>query len=243
MDAFANRSYRCSYTAEDLVYFRVTVAQSDLYIAASEDLSSLALERLKLYRRQIEDYILKDKRFEESFAPVRVDSIVPIVRLMAEAARRAGVGPMAAVAGAIARMVGQDLAKVTPEVIVENGGDIFIHSAKQRTVGVFAGTSPLSGRLAVRLPAGTWGLCTSAGTIGHSHSAGKADAAAVLAHDAAFADAMATALGNAVKKPQDIQQALDSAAAVQGVEGALIIIGEHIGFFGLDMQPLQDTKK
>ena len=41
---------------------------------------------------------------------------------MIEAGRKANVGPMAAVAGAIAEYVGRELLDFSPEIIVENGG-------------------------------------------------------------------------------------------------------------------------
>ena len=107
------------------------------------------------------------------------------------AAQAAGVGPMAAVAGALAEQVGQRLLKSTSEVIIENGGDIFIGARQILTVGVYAGGSPLSLKLGLRIdPAkGIRGICTSSGTVGHSLSFGKADAVCVLSDSCALADA------------------------------------------------------
>ncbi len=123
---------------------------------------------------------------------------------MAAAAQTAGVGPMAAVAGAIAECVGRELLEFSPEVIVENGGDIFLKVSHRRTVGIFAGDSPLTGRIGIQIEARDTplGVCTSSGTVGHSLSFGRADAVVVLAPAAALADAAATAIGNRVSRKE-----------------------------------------
>jgi ApbE superfamily uncharacterized protein (UPF0280 family) len=154
---------------------------------------------------------------------------------MAKAAEKANVGPMAAVAGAFAEFVGLDLLKYSPEVIVENGGDIFLKSTKSRLVGVYAGEdSPLTGRVALKIePLDTpLGVCTSSGTVGHSLSFGKADAVVVLSHSTALADAAATAIGNIVKAETDVQKALDFARSVKGLVGAAVIINDKMGVWG-----------
>ncbi len=125
-----------------------------------------------------------------------------IVKTMAEAAEKAGVGPMAAVAGAIAEYVGRELLPFSREVIVENGGDIFLKTQKTRSIGIYAGeSSPFTGKLALRIePKDTpLGICTSAGTVGHSLSFGKCDAAILVSPSASLADAAATAVGNLIQ--------------------------------------------
>ena len=141
---------------------------------------------------------------------------------------------MAAVAGAIAEFVGQELLKFSPEVIVENGGDIFLKITKERLVGVHAGTSPYTGKIALKIAAADTplGVCTSSGTVGHSLSFGKADAAIVLAPSAALADAAATAIGNIVKAESDIPQAIDFARGIAGLVGVAVIINDKMGVWG-----------
>jgi len=153
---------------------------------------------------------------------------------MAEAAQTAGVGPMAAIAGAIAECVGRELLEFSPEVIVENGGDIFLKVLHRRTIGIYAGDSPLTGKIGLQIEAKDTplGVCTSSGTVGHSLSFGRADAVAVLAPSAALADAAATAIGNRVNKPEDIDKALELARGIAGLKGVVIIIGESIGVQG-----------
>lgn len=153
---------------------------------------------------------------------------------MIKAGNRAGVGPMAAVAGVLAEETGKFLGTFSPEVIVENGGDIFIHVTEPVRVGIYAGSSPLCGRLALDIdPALTpLGVCTSSGTVGPSISMGRADAAVALSHSTPLADAAATALGNLVKTPADLEKALEFARATEGIIGALVICGEKIAAWG-----------
>ncbi|MCA1989441.1 MAG: hypothetical protein LDL07_09915, partial [Desulfarculus sp.] len=75
-------------------------------------------------------------------------------------------------------------------------------------------------------------VCTSSGTVGHSLSLGRADAATILAKDAALADAAATALGNRVRTAADLATALDWAQGVPGVLGALVIKGSQLAAWG-----------
>lgn len=236
MAGYLRRFYRENMHAQGLVSFRVAIRESDLFIFAERDLTSEARSFLAAHRADLEGFIARQPRFRTSFRPYEVpgDS-PPVVRLMAEAAARTGVGPMSAVAGAIAQMVGEDLEPMSAEAIVENGGDIFIRSGRERLVGVFAGKSPLSGRIAVRVPPTPpqgMGICTSSATVGSSYSAGGADSALVVAESAALADAAASALGNRAKSPDHIEGALTAVMAVEGVIACLVIIGEHLGVRG-----------
>ena len=140
---------------------------------------------------------------------------------------------MAAVAGAVSEYVGRALSAFTSDVIIENGGDIFLCSGKERLVAVHAGSSPLSGLLAVAVkPQNGLGVCTSSGTVGHSFSFGKADAALIIAKDCALADAAATRFGNLIKTAVDIEPALDEIMSISGISGALAVIGDKMGVKG-----------
>lgn len=230
-----NRFYRDYFKAENLVFFPASVAQTDLYIGAETDLREEAVRLTERYRGELEAYIRRHPEFLHSLEPVRPTGDAPMIALdMCSAANIAGVGPMAAVAGAMAKFVGRELLKKSGEVIVENGGDIFIHSLTDRNIGIYAGNSPLSGKLSIRIKKDMFpcGVCTSSGTVGHSLSFGKADATLVICRDASLADACATALGNRVKTPGDVESALGFAESVPGVEGALVIIGETMGVWG-----------
>jgi len=236
MPGYEPRFYRDWSKDEDLISFTVMVKESDLYVRATRNLSRKALKVLLKHRASLEEYIERQPAFLTSLEPLAVGPDAPlIVKTMAEAAAKAGVGPMAAVAGAIAEHVGKELLPFSREVIVENGGDIFLKTQKARSIGIYAGeSSPFTGRLALRVePKETpLGICTSAGTVGHSLSFGKCDAAILLSPSAALADAAATAVGNLIQSAGDIPCGIDFAKGVAGIKGVIIIKDERIGVWG-----------
>jgi hypothetical protein len=236
------RIYRTRMAREGLVGFRVAVKETDLWVLASRDLTSQVREVALQERAQLEVYIDAHPAFLTTLTPWPDDPFAPaVVREMVAAARRAGVGPMAAVAGALAARVGRFLSPLTPEVIVENGGDIYLKILEPATVALFAGKSPLSHRVGLRIDP-SWsplGVCTSSGTVGHSLSFGRADAACVVAPDAALADAAATALGNRVQNAGDIPAALEWVAGMPEILGAVVIVGDKLGARGqVELVPL-----
>ncbi|MDQ7839185.1 MAG: UPF0280 family protein [Thermodesulfobacteriota bacterium] len=234
---YQKRFYRSWISAPGLVVFQVQVKETDLHIQAESLLTGETEELVLSYRHQLESYIVKHPDFFTSLVPVPQDILAPpIVREMIEAGQRAGVGPMAAVAGAIAGRVGRDLLDrgKTGEIIVENGGDIFVATRSEARIGIFAGGSPLSGKVGIAVPAGQMpvGACTSSGTVGHSLSFGKADAVTVVAGCTALADAAATAVGNVVKGKRDIDRGLSLAKDIGEISGVVIIAGDKIGAWG-----------
>lgn len=236
----SRRLYRRVLTGFRLTSFSVQVKESDLWIAVSSQNFSDALpeqvEKLILnFRSRIEAYLKVDPHFASALEPCLVPPGAPvIIRKMVYAGNKAGVGPMAAVAGAIAEEVGCFLAEKSPEVIVENGGDIFAKLLEPVRLGIYAGASPLSGKIALKIEPGQTplGICTSSGTVGPSFSFGCADAAAVLSQSAPLADAVATALGNRVKSRADLEDALDFARGIEGVTGALLVFNDKIAAWG-----------
>jgi len=227
--------YRDWVRCDDLVRTLVSYKETDMCVMGEVDLKKEALGAIARYRRDIEDYIITDPPFEETLEPIVMKKgASPIVERMIEAARRSGVGPMAAVAGAVAEFVGRDLLEFSKDIIVENGGDVFIKSSKNRRFGIFAGNSALTGKLTFEIIAGDTplGICTSSGTVGHSLSFGKADAACVISKDAALADAAATATGNAVKSADDIEKAIDFAKSIPGISGVIVVVGSKFGAWG-----------
>ncbi len=229
------RTYRHWIKDKDLLSFNVVVKETDLYIRASTNLKRKALKLVLKYRHALEKYIERHPDFPTSLEPVPVAEDAPrLVKSMAEAAAKAGVGPMAAVAGAIAEFVGGELLAFSPEIIVENGGDIYLKSLKQRTIGIYAGKSPLSGRVGLKIDKEDTplGICTSSGTVGHSLSYGQADAVVVLSRSTALADAAATAMGNLIRKLDDIPKGIEFAQGIDGLLGAVVIEGDKIGLWG-----------
>jgi len=211
------------------------VKETDLYIKAAQDLREKARQSVIHQRYQLEQYIFHHPEFFRSLVPLPPDEFAPpIVRDMIQAAQYAGVGPMAAIAGAMAEFVGKDLLGESAEVMVENGGDIFIHSSRELKVGIFAGSSPLSFRVGIKVPPANhgWGVCTSSGTVGPSLSFGRADAVCVLSPSTSLADAAATAVGNMVSSSANLSKGLEKAEMIEGLTGAVIILGDKLGAWG-----------
>jgi len=233
---YKEREYRRWVKSDGLVTFEVKEAQTDLFISASRNLEKQARESVLNYRNQLENYIKKDRSFYSSLEPVKVTSNAPdIIKMMASAAEKAGVGPMASIAGAVAEFVGKDLLAFSDEVIVENGGDIFIKAKISRRVGIYAGEfSTFTGRIAIEIEPDEKGLgiCTSSGTISHSLNFGKADAVCIISYNTALADAVATIAGNAIKTKDDIEKGITIAKSIEGVSGVLIIVQDKMGSWG-----------
>ncbi|NPU83053.1 MAG: UPF0280 family protein [Syntrophaceae bacterium] len=232
---YRERTYRQRISTPDLVLFTVRVGQTDLMISASRDLTGPSLQAVYKYRRQLERYIESHPTFLNSLIPLEKEDLAPpIVRDMLEAAEQAGVGPMAAVAGAMAERVGRDLLPLSENIIIENGGDIFIRMDRDVRIGLFAGTSPLSDRISLNIrPEQTpLGICTSSGTVGPSLSLGRADAVTVLSTSAALADAAATSIGNLVQNKATIKKGLDRAQQITGVLGVVIVVADSMGAWG-----------
>lgn len=234
-EVYQPKNYRHWIDGADLVPFSVTIKETDLYIRASSDLHRKTLRIAQKYRYQIEGYIKKSPAFQSSLEPLSMPEYTPgIVKEMIRAGNEAGVGPMAAVAGAIAEAVGKELLTYSPEIIVENGGDIFLKTLRKRTVGIYAGGSPLTGKLGIEIDASDTplGICTSSGTVGHSLSYGKSDAVVVLSASTALADAAATAIGNRVQDAGDIDKAIEFGRTISGVKGLVIIKDNNTGAWG-----------
>jgi len=232
---YKERKYRNLIEGKDLIPFQVKEAESDLYIKANQELSFYARQMLLNFRGQIESYIDSHPLFKSTLLPYSQDKKAPeIIKSMIHTTALCGVGPMAAVAGAIAEFVGKELLNYSSEVIVENGGDIFIKSNKVRKVSIFAGRSPFSQRIILKIGAkeNYIGVCTSSGIVGPSLSFGKADAVTIISDSVLLADAAATAVGNIVKTRKDIEQGLIYAQKIKGAKGVVIIKDDKMGLWG-----------
>ena len=236
--SYRKRIYRSNIIKNNLKVFNVTIRETDLFISSDTILETVACYAVRKYRAQLEAYISKHPIFLKSLAPLDCDPFAPpIIRYMMAASVKAGVGPMATVAGAIAEYVGKELREHSRNVIVENGGDIYLDLRRDMHVGVFAGQSKFCEKVSLHIKQEEMplGICTSSGTIGHSLSFGKADAVCVKAKSSALADAAATAICNRVKKASDMTEALERGMSIQDVLGVVIILNDHLGAIG-DMQ-------
>lgn len=233
---YDERTYRQYSKSDDLCQFRVLYGETDLLVSCDgPDLKEKVEKEVKEIHLSLTKYITKHPLFETSFVPIRYDIFAPeIVRNMMKASSKMGVGPMASVAGAIAEAVGRKLLKFSKQAIIENGGDIFMKTDVPRKVAVFAGESPFSEKIALEIDPDETpiGLCTSSGTVGPSFSFGSADAVVIKAGSCALADAAATAIGNTIKKTQDIDAAIEKYGKFKGLSGIMAIKGDRMGVIG-----------
>jgi ApbE superfamily uncharacterized protein (UPF0280 family) len=243
---YQKRTYRNLIGSSRLQAFTVVVQETDLCVHAKTNLEEITKELVLQYRGYLEAYIRDNPDFAETLQPWRLNSPAPnIVDTMVKAGEKAGVGPMASVAGAIAESIGRDLLGHTDEVIVENGGDVFLKTNEPVTIGIYAGNSPLSLKLGLRVDSSKApsAVCTSSGTVGHSLSLGEADAVCVVSDSCSLADAAATSIGNLVQTKRDIKQAIDTGKLIKGIKGLAVILDDDIGLWGeLDLVPLKRKK-
>lgn len=214
--------------------FQVTSLETNLLIQCEKELKDCATEAVLKYRNYISEYISTNPFFKETLDPLIIkEPCHKIIKEMSEYSALAGVGPMASVAGIVAEYTGKELLKHSKQVIVENGGDIFIKVDEPLTMGIYAGSSPLSMKIGVRISEdGPISVCTSSGTIGHSLSMGKSDAVCVISKSCAIADASATSIGNRVKSEDHIEKSISFGKEIEGVLGIIIIVKSKIGAWG-----------
>ena len=242
MNLFEERTYRTQFNTDRFKGFEVKHLETDLWIGVDPDsfderMQEISLEKIQALREVFDDYIQKEPFFRKSLKPFHPSEFAPKEAVeMAKASEIAGVGPMAAVAGLFAREVGETLRQnfSVKELLIENGGDIYLLLQNELLLSVFAGESILSERIGLVIPASeeAFGICTSAGTVGPSISYGKADAVVVVCKDILLADALATALGNEVKTPAHVEKVINKADKFPEIESLLIICEDQVGIKG-----------
>ncbi len=240
---FSGIPFYRTLVSSPLKSFRVVYRETDLFVLAEKKLEKEVLSIVKKIRSPLEAFILAHPEFKSSRVPLSYPEKVPhIVKRMLDAGEVAGVGPMAAVAGAIAEEAGRSLVKkgLSSQVVVENGGDVFLWLKQDARVALFAGDSPFSGKLGLLIKKEFMpcGVCTSSGKIGHSLSLGKADAITVVHKDTAIADALATAFGNLLQTPQDFKKVIVRAEKIKGLLGVVGIIGDRLLLWGKELKIL-----
>jgi ApbE superfamily uncharacterized protein (UPF0280 family) len=206
----------------------VTILCEEKFIPTGE-------ERLMHCRKLLEAYILKDPEFAATHAPHEplegADTL--ILRMCSETAK-AGVGPMASVAGAFAlESLTAMLDAGAKEAVVDNGGDIALKVLEPVTVGIYAGNSQVRDLAFLIEPEEKpLGISTSSGTVGHSFSYGKADAAVIISHNAVLSDAAATALGNRIHNRNDLQNCFEFLEKLDEIKGALAVYQNDVALWG-----------
>jgi uncharacterized protein len=248
------RIYRDEMNSDRFRLFSSIHRESDLMVGVShhkyhpEMESVCRKEQLYLYEL-LSAHIATNPTFVTSLSPLHIpaDPDMPEeLKCMYKCARTTGTGPMSSVAGLFAEFVGraiesmvsntgdsgEDPAEDSAEIMVENGGDLYVKNRKELVVVVHAGKVALSGKLGLVIPPGEWGVCTSSGTLGHSFSRGKADAVTVVSRSTPLADAWATALANDIERAQDIEALLEKVAEIPEILACVVIAGGQMGIRG-----------
>ena len=222
------------YYRSEFEGFNVTYKESDLYIC-SENIKCKKEAYLSLlkYRNIIEKHIISYPEFQTSLKPLQIPDkdMDEIIYIMYKAGLAANVGPFSSVAGVIAEYVAMDLKKFSDEIIVENGGDIFITGKKEKIVKIL---SLHNRKLGLKINGDMLpvSVCSSSSMIGHSLSFGKADLVVVLSKKGAYADAFATAICNLLKNEEDINNVIAKYESVKEIEGCMIFLNDKIGGWG-----------
>ena len=239
---YKERTYRTRFAGDTRRWFCVKFLESDLWIGVDPDSYSASMESATYtyvvdLRRAMDAYLLMDPAYKTALTPYDAGIEAPsILKDMSRVSHKTGIGPMSAVAGAVAQRVANYLKEnfKVKEVIVENGGDIYAESHSDLDISVFAGQSPLSEKVGLHIPAIAFplGICTSSGTVGPSLSLGRADAVMIICKDVLLADSYATAFANKIKSESDLQPVIESIQRIPAILGAIAIKGDKLALTG-----------
>lgn len=240
---YKDRNYRSRFAGDNRRWFSVKFLESDLWIGVDSGSYSQSMEAdtytlLVDLRRAMDAYLLMDPQYKAALQPYDAGLEAPdILKEMSRVSHKTGIGPMSAVAGAVALKVAEFLKSRygVKEVIVENGGDIYADATADMDIAVFAGQSPLSEKVGLHIPASAFpcGICTSSGTVGPSLSLGKADAMLIVCRDVLLADSYATAMANRIKTVNDLQPVIELIQSIPDILAALAIKGDRLAVSGL----------
>ena len=239
---YRERSYRRRFSNDGRHWFCVRFLESDLWIGVDNGSYQASMEQeiysvLVELRRSMDAYLLSDPSYKSSLIPYDAGVEAPsILKNMSKVSHKTGIGPMSAVAGAVALYVADFIRERlgVGEVIVENGGDIYADAREDMDIAVFAGQSPLSERVGLHIPASAFplGICTSSGTVGPSLSLGRADAMMIVCRDVLLADSYATAMANRIRTAADLQPVIDLIRTVPDILGALAVKDDRMAVCG-----------
>ena len=239
---YKERTYRTRFAGDTRRWFCVKFLESDLWIGVDSGSYSASMEQdtyafVVELRRTMDAYLLMDPQYKASLTPYDAGLEAPtILKDMSRVSHRTGIGPMSAVAGAVALRVADFIKSKfnVKEVIVENGGDIYADANSDMDISVFAGQSPLSERVGLHIPAAAFpcGICTSSGTVGPSLSLGRADAMMIVCKDVLLADSYATTMANRIQSVNDLQPVIESIQSIPEILGALAVKNDRLAVTG-----------
>jgi ApbE superfamily uncharacterized protein (UPF0280 family) len=184
-------------------------------------------------REEVKAQIRSDPLFATTLEPYGGSARSSLVQRMIHASSLAKVGPMASVAGAIAEAA--VLAIDASHAIVDNGGDLALRLDREVNIGLHSNNARFKDIGMKVVPRDeVFGICTSSGKVGPSISFGLADSATVISANVPLADACATRLGNLIVDDDEgtVLAALEEIVSIEGVEGAVVIVGEHLAMRG-----------
>lgn len=222
-----------------LLYNRFRIKESNIFIKTDEEAFYPAVEAALTHRVELERYLEREPKILWTLEPMDAGDDAPqIIKKMCSAAKIADVGPMAAVAGALADLIAEAAVNAGASgILVEDGGELFADGEYSFTVSVGAGRSPVSQKIGFRLTPDIYpvGVATSSATVGHAISFGMADAVTVISRNAALADALATSICNSTKgrtHGEAVEAGIRAAKDYSEVRGVLIIVGDKVGVMG-----------
>lgn len=256
------RAYRLdTINRENEQKIQIIIEETDLLITLTdsvnkEEIIDFCTKEIQEQRNILKFWINLYPEIKDSLDPIEAPQNAPLlITAMCEAGKYAKVGPFAGVAGTIAQYIAARLydylqkKNCCPDVIVENGGDIYIYSSKERHIGIMANPKEHC-TIGIKITKEQFPLaiCSSSATIGHSLSFGQGDLALILAKNASLADALATRYSNLLRSKQDINTILSQAKkdyhiqipdnpfsetnSKNGLAGVFLQIDETIGAWG-----------
>lgn len=242
MEAYIERRYRERFRRDRWVYFTVAYKETDLCVGVDRQSWQAGVKEwtegfVRALREEMDAWIRGQEAYAKALTPCGAGENAPVIfREMAAVAAVSGIGPMSAVAGAVAQRTGKALKERfgVREVVVENGGDIYADICEDMDIAVFAGGSPLSEKVGLHIEAEETplGICTSSGTVGPSLSFGKADAVMIVCRDAALADTYATAFANTIQCADDVQGCIERIGEKEDILAAIAVKDDRMGICG-----------
>lgn len=239
---YIRRTYREHFGQNRWKHFFAKHKETDLWIGVDgksfhRDMTAFTDRLIRQLREEMDAYLQKDPGYAKALVPYAPLPEAPaIFQAMSGVTDKSLIGPMSAVAGAVAKEVGEKLKAEfgVREVIVENGGDIYADIEEDMDISVFAGASPLSEKVGLHIEAAyaPLGICTSSGTVGPSLSFGKADAVMIVCRDTLLADTYATAFANTVQSAEDINPCLEKIGQAEDILAAMVIKDDKLGVCG-----------
>lgn len=240
---YIKRTYRKSFSQGRWAHFTLSYKETDLWIGIDHEsfqpeMPSCAEKLTRELRDEMDAYLTTDPAYRKALTTYPAGKNAPLIfQQMSAVCEQTGIGPMSAVAGAVARYVALSLKArfQINEIIVENGGDIYADIKKDMDIAVFAGPSVLSEKVGLHIEAdyAPLGICTSSGTVGPSLSFGKADAVMIICRDAALADSYATLFANKVQTADDTDRVLKEVSTIKEVIAAMVIKNDKMGICGM----------